>query len=140
MTLRDVKDRLLAIQHGAFEPDWYLSKWFNPEGARYYVANAVEVIPTSIRWGVGKACQCHLNSLSYALQHPGSVAWFGMQYLEWAPVAGLPVEPTWEVHSIAVEPDGTVIDSGEYQPRVTRYVMVPWDWQLHDLLAQKETT
>lgn len=136
MTLQEVKQKLLDIKPAAFEPDWYLLPWFNPAVCEYYVANAVEIVPTAIRWGQGKPFCCHLNSLEHASTHPGSVPYWGMQYLEWAPVYGQEVAASWEVHSIAVEPDGTVIDSGEYVPAKTRYVMVPWSWQLHDLLTK----
>lgn len=134
-TLQDVKQKLCSIHPGIFEPDDYLAAWFNPAVAQYYVEHAVEIVPTSIRWGQGKPFQCHLNSLTYACEHPGAIPYFGFQYLEWASVGGEEAAASWEVHSIAVEQDGTVIDSGEYVPAATRYVMIPWDWKLHNLIA-----
>lgn len=135
MDLEDVKEKLLSIHSAGFEPDWYLLPWFNPAVCKFYLEHAVEVIPTSIRWGNGKPFQCHWNSLEYATEHPGATPWFGFQYLQWASLNGEPIEASWELHSWVVEVDGSIIDSGQYEPAATRYVGVPWSWALHDLIA-----
>ena len=138
--LQDVKDFLLRIQHGVFEPDDYLEAWMPPSLSTYFIERATEVFPTSIQWGIGLPFQCHLNSLNYAAEHPGTTPYFGYQYLQWASVCGEESAASWELHSWVVEADCSIVDSGQYVPEATRYVGVPWSWELYGAIAKKDNT
>ncbi|MCC2642035.1 MAG: hypothetical protein K0S45_2448 [Nitrospira sp.] len=131
--LQGIKEKLLSIDPGVFEPDCYLEAWFDPAVCRYLLDNAMEILPTAIRWGVGRPCECQRSALEYASGHPRATPWFGFQLLKlrgdmWS----------WEVHSSALEEDGTIIDSGTEEPEYVRYFAVPWSWELYALPAQKE--
>jgi hypothetical protein len=129
-TLQSVKDYLLSIQHGVFEPDDYLKAWLPPAVCTYFLEHAVEIIPKAIRWGIGRPFECHRNALEYAAEHPGTTPYFGFQY-----ALRLDGE-SWELHSFAMEPDETVIDSGTEAPQCVRYFAVEWSWELYDLIAK----
>lgn len=138
-TLQDVKDYLLSIQDGVFEPEDYLEAWLTPSVCTYFIEHAVEVVPKRIQWGIGKPFQCHMNTLTYAAAHDGATPWFGMQYLQWADAMGGESAASWELHSWVVEADGSIVDSGEYVPEVTRYIGVKWSWELFDLMKRTNT-
>ena len=131
-TLRDVKEFLLRKEQGTFEPDSYLEAWMSTAVSTYFLERAVEVIPTAIRFGIGRPFECHRNSLEYASGHPGATAWFGFQNLH---LEG--EEEAWYLHSFATEPHGTLIDSGEYVPQAVRYFAVEWSWQLFNLMRKR---
>lgn len=131
--LQQVKERLLSIETGDFEPDWYLSKWLPPAVCEYFLNNVIEVFPSSVQWGVGKPGRCHLNAMEYAMENLGATPFFGLQYCAmWEGEA-----PTWEVHSWVVLPDGSIIDSGRYVPEVVRYVGIKWSAKLMEMLANQ---
>lgn len=130
--LQDVKEYLLLKQQGAFEPDDYLGAWYEPTLCAYFLERAVEIVPKTIRFGIGLPYQCHMNSLTYAGEHPGSVAFFGFQ---WRRHLG---EDCWDLHSFVVDQDGTLIDSGEHVLDEVRYFGVPWSVELHDVITKKE--
>lgn len=106
--LEELKDHLLRIQTGAFEPDWYLEKWLPPSVCTYFLNNAIEVFPRSIQWGVGVPGRCHVNALEYAMGNREATPFFGFQYCDmWAGEGA-----TWEVHSWIVLPDGSMGSTG----------------------------
>ena len=77
-----------------------------PGVCKYFLDHAVEIIPTTIGLQYGpNPYKCHVNALEYAAGHPGAFQWFGFQYLF------LEGGETWELHSFAIEADGTLINS-----------------------------
>jgi hypothetical protein len=93
----------------------------------YFLEHAVEVIPATIRFGIGIPFQCHMNALTYAGDNPGTTPYFGFQLLHmldgWH----------WFLHSFVVDVDGSILDSGleastdtDDGSMAVRYFAVEW--------------
>lgn len=86
---------------------------------RYFFDNAVVLRPRKVVYNVGRPLDCHRNALEYASSHPGATPYFGWRLL--SDEEGY----LWWLHSIVVDQDGTVLDSGDAATDPI-YVVIPW--------------
>ncbi len=149
-----IKEKLVALHPGQFQPDDYLARWCREDIARLLLDHGRLFQPephqrVSLARAYGPF-DCHKNALHKATLEPDLTAWFGFS-LYWEDPLG---DFLWWVHSFCLSTDGgTILDPAEkpstgpvglegpaHQPRASSelpaiFFAIPWGLELYQCLA-----